>query len=87
MPLNLTNGHLFSFATVTLLDYMPVLHMITNVLDANKRSDLFEIERMLATVARIKAFIKSKAREIQQCLLQRGAVAMEVPATTFVFQV
>ena len=84
MPLNLTNGHLFSFATVTLLDYMPVLHMITNVLDANKRSDLFEIERMLA---RIKAFIKSKAREIQQCLLQRGAVAMEVPATTFVFQV
>ena len=84
MPLILTNGHLFSFATVSLLDYMPVLHMITNVLDANKRSDLFEIERMLA---RIKAFIKSKAREIQQCLLQRGAVAMEVPATTFVFQV
>ena len=42
VPLILTNGHLFSFATVSLLDYMPVLHMVTNGLDANKRSDLLK---------------------------------------------
>jgi hypothetical protein len=59
-----------------------VLHMVTNVLDANKLSGLVEIKCMLA---RIKAFIKLKAREIQQCLLQRGAVDMGVPATTFIF--
>ena len=82
VPLILTNGHLFSFATASLLDNMPVLHMVTNVLDANTPSDLVEIACMLA---RIKAFIKSKAREIQQCAVQRGAVAIGVPVAQFEF--
>ena len=82
VPLIMTNGHLFSFATASLLDFMPVLHVVTDVLDANHPSDLKVIALMLA---KIKVFIKSRAQKIEQCLQQRGAVVAEVPATTYVF--
>ena len=82
VPLVMTNGHLFSFATASLLDFMPVLHVVTDVLDANDPSDLKVIALMLS---KIKVFVKSRAQKIEQCLQQRGAVVAEVPATTFMF--
>jgi serine/threonine protein kinase len=80
VPLILTNGHLFLFATASLQDSLPVLHMVTDVLDANNPLGLDLIARMLAMA---KDFVKSKAREIEQCSQQSSAVG--ISATTFVF--
>ena len=66
VPLIMTNGQLYSFGTATLLDNIPVLHLVTDVLDANRLSDLFQIAHLLA---KIKAFITSQAKLLQQCVL------------------
>jgi len=72
-PLITTNGQLYSFATASLLDNIPVLHVVSDVLDANKRSDMADIARMLA---KVKTFIATKAIELQRCLLAVHTIPM-----------
>jgi hypothetical protein len=74
----MTNGQLYSFATASLLDNIPVLHVVTDVLDANKRSDMADIARMLA---KVKTFTATKAIELQRCSL--GVRSMSAPPSTF----
>ena len=50
VPLIMANGQLYQFAMTTLLDKIPVLHMLTHVLDANKPSDMEEIAKLLVIV-------------------------------------
>ena len=51
VPLIVTNGQLYQFAMATLLDNIPVLHMLTNVLDATNSSSLDEIAECLVRVS------------------------------------
>ena len=63
VPLIMTNGHLYSFAMVSLLDHVPVLHIVTDVLDTNKGSDFVQIARFLAT---FKAFVMNQGKALQK---------------------
>ena len=80
VPLIMTNGQLYTFAAVSLLEYVPVLHVLTDVLDANRPSDLDTIAKMLC---RVKRFILFQA--IKLYLLLQVSATMPEPRPPFPF--
>jgi hypothetical protein len=80
VPLIMTNGQLYTFAAVSLLEYVPVLHVLTDVLDANRPSDLDTIAKMLC---RVKRFILRQA--IKLYLLLQVSATMPEPRPPFPF--
>jgi hypothetical protein len=61
VPLIMTNGQLYLFAAVSLLDFVPVLHILTCVLDANMPSAK---EQIAWHLGKAKAFVLKQAREL-----------------------
>jgi hypothetical protein len=61
VPLIMTNGQLYLFAAVSLLDFVPVLHILTGVLDANVQS---EKEQIALFLGKARTFILKQAREL-----------------------
>ena len=55
---------LYPFGMATLLDDIPVLHLLTNVLDANNPAAKAEIAKFLAM---FRACMKSQAEKLQHC--------------------
>ena len=65
VPLVLTNGQLYIFAVVSLLDFIPVFHILSDVLDASSASQLPRIIRLLSVM---KTFILRQGRMLQDIL-------------------
>jgi hypothetical protein len=64
VPLLMTNGQLYQFAMATLLDQIPVLHILTNILDANDPSNLEKIAKQLVMV---RTHMVSQAAKLIAC--------------------
>jgi hypothetical protein len=80
VPLLMTNGHLYQFGMATLLDYIPVLHLLTNVLDASNPSAIDEIAKFLAL---FRNFMKAQAMKLLP--FQEGPVSNDSESTHFSF--
>jgi hypothetical protein len=74
VPLIMTNGALYLFAMVSLLDCVPVLHLVSNIMDAS--SELVPIARLLAT---FKAFIINQAKHMKSVFKPAATVYSPVP--------
>ncbi len=80
VPLLMTNGHLYQFGMATLLDYIPVLHLLTNVLDASDPSAIDKIAKFLAL---FRNFMKTQAMKL--LLAQELPVFKDSESTHFSF--
>ena len=84
----MTNWQLYLFAAVSLLDRIPVLHILSTVLDAN---DATQLSQIACTLGKVKAFIVKQARKIQaQGLLerkrQRSSWTLEIDTKKYFFK-
>jgi serine/threonine protein kinase len=68
VPLIMTNGHLYQFGMATLLEHIPVLHILTNVLDANNPSAIDEIAKFLTM---FRSFMIQQAVKLEHCVGKR----------------
>jgi hypothetical protein len=67
----MTNGQLYLFAAVSLLGTIPVLHVLSNILDAN---DKIQFSQIADSVCKIREFIVKQVRILQARVLPIGKI-------------